>query len=44
MVTLERENGYTLDFDFKNDKLIFEDYDAFQHNREALTDFINGLF
>ena len=28
-VILERENGYTLTFDFANDKLIFVDYDAF---------------
>ena len=31
-VILERENGYTLTFDFANDKLIFVDYDAFMHN------------
>ena len=32
VVTLERENGYTLDFDFGNNRLVFEDYDAFMHN------------
>ena len=37
VVTLERENGYTLDFDFANDKLIFEDYDAFMHNSNDST-------
>ena len=37
VVTLERESGYTLDFDFKNDKLIFEDYDAFIHNSNDTT-------
>lgn len=30
-VTLERENGYTMEFDFANDLLIFDDYDAFVH-------------
>ena len=32
VATLERENGYTLDIDFENEKLIFADYDAFMHN------------
>ena len=36
-VILERENGYTLTFDFANDKLIFVDYDAFMHNSNDST-------
>ena len=36
-VTLERENGYTLDFDFAGDRLVFEDYDAFVHNSDDTT-------
>lgn len=36
-VTLVRENDYTLEFDFKNDKLVFDDYDAFQHNSNETT-------
>ena len=36
-VTLERENGYILELDFLNDKLIFEDYDAFVHNSNDTT-------
>ena len=31
-VTLERESGYTLELDFRNDRLLFEDYDAFMHS------------
>ena len=37
VVTLERENGYTLDFDFQNDRLRFMDYDAFLHNSNETT-------
>ncbi len=37
VVTLERESGYTLRFDFENDRLIFDDYDAFQHNSNDTT-------
>ena len=37
VVTLERESGYTLDFDFVNRKLVFEDYDAFVHNSNDTT-------
>ena len=37
VVTLERESGYTLDFDFANGVLIFQDYDAFQHNSNDST-------
>ena len=42
-VTLKRESGYTLDFDFANRKLIFEDYDAFMHNSNdtALIDLVS---
>ena len=36
-VILERESGYTLVFDFKNQKLIFDDYDAFLHNSNDTT-------
>ena len=41
-VILERENGYTLTFDFANDKLVFLDYDAFMHNSDdsALIDLV----
>ncbi len=34
---LERESGYTLEFDFKNNKLVFDDYDAFVHNSNDTT-------
>ena len=37
IVTLERENEYTLDFDFGNRKLVFEDYDAFLHKSSDST-------
>ena len=37
VVTLERESGYTLDFDFGNNRLVFEDYDAFLHNSNDTT-------
>ena len=37
IVTLERENEYTLDFDFGNRKLVFEDYDAFHHKSSDST-------
>ena len=37
VVTLERESGYTMDFDFANNKLVFEDYDAFLHNSDDTT-------
>jgi len=36
-VILERENGYTLEFDFENDRLIFQDYDAFMHRSDDTT-------
>ena len=36
-IILERENGYTLTFDFANDKLVFVDYDAFMHNSNDST-------
>lgn len=36
-VVFERENGYTLTFDFANDKLLFIDYDAFMHNSDDST-------
>ena len=36
-VILERESGYTLVFDFENQKLIFDDYDAFLHNSNDTT-------
>ncbi|MBO5640114.1 MAG: S41 family peptidase [Oscillospiraceae bacterium] len=36
-VVFERENGYTLTFDFANDKLFFIDYDAFMHNSDDST-------
>ena len=31
-VTLERESGYTMEFDFAKDRIVFEDYNAFVHN------------
>ena len=42
-LTLERENGYTLVFDFANDILRFNDYDAFMHNSNdsALIDLVS---
>ena len=36
-IVLERENGYTMEFDFLNDRLIFDDYDAFIHNSSDTT-------
>ena len=36
-VILERENGYKLYFDFGNDRLVFQDYDAFMHNSDDST-------
>lgn len=33
-VILERESGYTLEFDFKKDRLVFQDYDAFMHRSD----------
>ena len=40
--TLERENGYSLCFDYVDDKLTFDDYDAFMHNSNdsALIDLV----
>ena len=32
IVTLERENDYSLEFDFINSRLVFDDYNAFVHN------------
>ena len=42
-VVLERENSYTLAFDFVNDRLIFLDYDGFMHNSNdtALIDLVS---
>ena len=42
-VVLERENGYTLTFDYANDKLIYLDYDAFMHtsNDSTLIDLVS---
>ncbi len=37
VVTLERENGYTMDFDFANDTLHYTDYDAFVHSSNDST-------
>ena len=37
VVTFERESGYTLDFDFNNKRLVFQDYDAFMHNSNDST-------
>ena len=37
VVTLERENGYTMDFDFANDTLHYTDYDAFVHSSKDST-------
>lgn len=46
-VTLERENGYTMEFDFENDRIVFVDYNAFTHNSDdtALLDLVseNGM-
>ena len=41
-VTLERENGYSMTFDFGKRKLVYEDYDAFVHksNDTALIDMV----
>ena len=42
-VVLERENSYTLTFDFVNDRLVFLDYDGFMHNSNdtALIDLVS---
>ena len=42
-VTLERENGYSMELDFANDKITFDDYNAFNHNSEdsALLDLVS---
>ena len=42
-VVLERENSYTLAFDFVNDRLVFLDYDGFMHNSNdtALIDLVS---
>ena len=37
VVTLERESGYTMNFDFANNRLVFDDYDAFLHNSDDTT-------
>lgn len=37
VVTLERENGYTMDFNFANDTLHYTDYDAFVHSSNDST-------
>ena len=36
-VIFERESGYTLKFDFRNERLVFNDYDAFVHNSNETT-------
>ena len=36
-VALERENGYTLEFDFISSRLIFDDYDGFIHSSSDTT-------
>ena len=42
-VTLERENGYSMELDFANDKITFDDYNSFNHNSEdsALLDLVS---
>lgn len=37
LVTFERENEYTLDFDFQEGKMVFSDYDAFVHKATDTT-------
>ena len=37
VVTLKRENGYTMTIDYENDKVVFMDYDAFVHNSDDST-------
>ena len=37
IVTLTRENGYSMNLDFKNDRLIFTDYNAFVHTSDDTT-------
>ena len=37
VITYERENGYTMDFDFTNDTLHYMDYDAFMHGSDDST-------
>ena len=32
VVTFERDNGYTVEFDFARDRITFNDYNAFLHN------------
>lgn len=43
VVTMERESGYSLAFDFGKRKLVYEDYDAFVHksNDAALIDMVS---
>ena len=36
-VRLERESGYTMELDFENDTILFDDYDAFVHNSNDTT-------
>ena len=36
-VILERESKYTMELDFRNDRIVFEDYDAFVHNSNDTT-------
>ena len=45
VVTLERENGYTMDFDFANDTLHYTDYDAFVHssNDSTIIDLVSEM-
>ena len=43
MVIFERENGYTMEFDFANDILHYTDYDAFAHasNDSTIIDLVS---
>ena len=37
VVTLTRENGYTMTIDYEKDRIVFSDYDAFVHNSNDST-------
>ena len=43
VVTMTRENGYTMTIDYENDKIVFSDYDAFMHksNDSTLIDMVS---
>ena len=45
VVTLERESGYTMDFDVANDTLHYTDYDAFVHssNDSTIIDLVSEM-